>query len=134
MIWRDAKEKPRVWGQYYCLCQFLDGDLGFSHREFCLTRNEWESETKIISWLDPEIPEKYLPEKIWAPVNESVTTEKPKGEWTPFANFKFDRSKYYWAKDDGYSWIVDGCRCISPNIDLGSKAQIWSIPIEKPPR
>lgn len=152
MIWRDGKEYPKFIGRYYVFCR--DGFL--LDQLFQLSwwnGDKWDHD--VIAWLDPEIPEKYLPKKLWkgpkTPLVEFETelleealgmreliegkrVEEPKGEWLPFATFKFDMSKYYWAKDGNQTWVVDGYGCISPNIDLGSKAQIWSIPIEEPPR
>ena len=142
MIWRDAIEKPRVSGKYRVLIEGLYLPVPFNGHVnratfsswYSTNQDRWDDNARILAWLDPEVPEKYLPEKFWAPVNDFVTTEKPKGEWLPFATFKFDMSKYYWAKDGNQTWVVDGSGCISPNIDLGSQAYIWSIPIEEPPR
>lgn len=136
MIWRDANEKPRVSGVYYCLCQFLDGDIGFSHRVFCVTRNEWQSEIKMIAWLDPEIPEKYLPKLV-------KDVEKPKGEWVDIRGFNFNPNKFYWAKyiyggkepwpDDG-PWVLNGSGYRRAKGTYWPTIMIWSTPIDEPPR
>lgn len=151
MIWRDGKEYPKFIGRYYVFCR--DGFL--LDQLFQLSwwnGDKWDHD--VIAWLDPEIPEKYLPEKLWElPMTEvehqakeleealemrelieGKRVEKPKGKWVNIKEFVFNPGCYYWAKERVLPFIVEGNYCGGGSHSFDSETMIWSIPIEEPPR
>ena len=154
MKWRDASERPKVLGEYFCLCRnSVIPDCMFR------TTSWWNGEVwgkDVMAWLDPEIPEKYLPNHLREPVKEenqvpegakrsvcnvSYTWEekekKPRGEWLPperiAAMFSFRLQKFFvrHIEDDETSVM---CLWVILNSDCPEQWRVWSIPVEEPPR
>lgn len=155
MIWRDGKEYPKFIGRYYVFCR--DGFL--LDQLFQLSwwnGDKWDHD--VIAWLDPEIPEKYLPKKLWkgpkTPLVEFETelleealgmreliegkrVEEPKGEWLPISRsdqIEMGTAKYCWYREGLPVWI-DHCEYMQYYARRrGNRIEVWTIPIEEPPR
>lgn len=98
MKWREGSESPKVSGKYQILVESRYLPVPFSGEVsratfsvwYSTNQNRWEESAKILAWLDPEIPEKYLPESLQEPVKTNSLKMCPICHQQPCRNLCVD--------------------------------------------